>query len=72
MAVATEINKNLKYSLLQFEKQEPDLVQNQRVEQLKRQIAAKKESLESIRADISEMMSDLWTSLFLYTLCIHR
>jgi len=30
-----------------------------RIEQLKRQIAAKKETIESVRSDISSMMADL-------------
>lgn len=54
--MASEINKNLQYSLAQFEHEEPDLVQLQRIEQLKRQIQGKKESIESVRADIASMM----------------
>ena len=53
------MNKNLKYSVTQLENEEPDLVQLKRIEQLKRQIAAKKESITSVREDISQMMADL-------------
>ena len=59
VSLAIEVNKNLKYSMEQLQEQKPDIVQLKRIEQLKRQIAAKKESVASIRSDISEMMSQL-------------
>lgn len=59
LAVTVEINKNLKYSIVQLAQEEPDLVQLQRIEQIKNQIVARNELIAAVRDDISQMMADL-------------